>query len=143
MSELTNGGPQSPLSADEIHRLDATLLPALERHHLRLLAHALRTLQQVQRVTAVPGLPDPAAIAAWLRTQPELGGEAAFVALLSEQLSKAGEQLEHLARQRGQSALSLALEDLIDWARAQADRRLTNAPPDSPPTPPAAPPANP
>jgi hypothetical protein len=33
------------LDPQELNLLDSTLLPSLERHHLRLLAHGLRTLQ--------------------------------------------------------------------------------------------------
>jgi hypothetical protein len=35
------------IEASELAELEATLLPALERHHLRLLAHGLRTFQAV------------------------------------------------------------------------------------------------
>ena len=34
------------LSEQDLGELESTLLPALERHHLRLLAHSLRCLQQ-------------------------------------------------------------------------------------------------
>jgi hypothetical protein len=80
----------SPLSAAEIDRLDATLLPALERHHLRLLAHALRTLQQVQRHTHSPHMPGPAAIEQWLLEQPGLSQDPDFCRQLAMQLHSAG-----------------------------------------------------
>ena len=34
------------LSEHDLQELESSLLPALERHHLRLLAHSLRCLQQ-------------------------------------------------------------------------------------------------
>ena len=34
------------LSEADLSELESTLLPAFERHHLRLLAHSLRCLQQ-------------------------------------------------------------------------------------------------
>jgi len=117
----------SPLSTAEVDRLDATLLPALERHHLRLLAHALRTLQQVQQVqqqTHSPHLPEPAAIAQWLLQQPGLIQDPDFCGRLALQLHGVGRQLEALATQHGVTPLELELEALISWARDQADRRL-------------------
>ena len=132
---------QGPLSISELQQLEATLLPALERHHLRLLAHALRTLQQVQWCTAEPHLPQQAAIEQWLLAQSDLSQEPDFCRQLAQQLDSAGRQLEQLALQRGVAPLELDLEALIDWARQQADQRLATAPPATPQTPPAAPPA--
>ncbi|NDC34645.1 MAG: hypothetical protein EBZ51_04480 [Synechococcaceae bacterium WB9_2_112] len=131
----------SPLSTAEINQLESTLLPALERHHLRLLAHALRTLQQVQRHTGSSHLPAPAAIEQWLLEQPGLTQDPDFCRTLALQLSSAGLQLEELGQQHGVPPLALELEALISWARDQADRRLATAPPTTPPAPPAEPPA--
>ena len=138
---------QGPLSTNELHQLEATLLPALERHHLRLLAHALRTLQQVQQVQQVqqppgaPQLPQQGAIEHWLQAQPGMSLEPDFGRQLAQQLCNAGRQLEELALQRGVPPLELDLDALIDWARQQADQRLANAPPATPQEPTAGPPA--
>ena len=130
----------NPLSADEVNALDATVLPALERHHLRLLAHALRTLQQIQQDRGQPGLPPRAAIADWLLLQPSLGNDHGFASTLAGQLEQAGVQLQQLAESQGRSALELQLNDLIRWARAQADQRLATDASAPPPEPPATPP---
>ena len=116
---------RAPLSLDDLARLDATLLPALERHHLRLLAHALRTLQQVHRQTT---LPEPAAIEQWLLARPDLSLEPTFSRDLAQQLSHAGRQLEAMAQPLGKAPLELDLDALITWAGHQADARLTAAP---------------
>jgi aryl-alcohol dehydrogenase-like predicted oxidoreductase len=133
---------QGPLSSSELQQLEATLLPALERHHLRLLAHALRTLREIQQSTGESHMPQQAAIEQWLLAQPGLGEDAAFGRQLSEQLSNAGRQLEELAQQRGVKPLELDLDALINWARQQADQRLAIAPPAPPPEPPTGPPAD-
>lgn len=123
----------SPLTLAELEELEATLLPALERHHLRLLAHGLRTLQTIARSTVAPAeaaalqpaaLPDRAAIDAWVRQQPPIADDAAFQAALVEQLMATGWQLERIAAELGQSPLTLELADLSAWATRQADRRL-------------------
>jgi hypothetical protein len=132
----------SPLSAAEVNLLDSTLLPALERHHLRLLAHALRTLQMVAVASGTQQLPTPAVIEQWLLQQPQLSHEGAFAQQLALQLSAAGRQLELVAEQHGVAPLQLELETLINWARQQADQRLTNAPPTPPQPAPEVPPAN-
>jgi hypothetical protein len=133
---------QGPLSISDLQQLEATLLPALERHHLRLLAHALRTLQEVQRSTGEPHMPHQAAIEHWLLAQPGLDVDADFGRQLAWQLGSAGRQLEDLAQQRGVKPLELELDALIDWARQQADQRLATAPPATPPEPPLEPPAD-
>lgn len=116
--------PQAgPLSAAEIAELDATLLPALERHHLRLLAHGLRTLQAIAaRRQGKP--PERQAIEAWAGRQPAIAGDGAFSQAFAAQLAAAAEQLTAIAALRGGRALDLDLPELIAWARAQADARL-------------------
>jgi len=138
-----NDANASPLSVADVNQLDSTLLPALERHHLRLLAHALRTLQHVQQAANQPGLPDQATIESWLRQQPSLSGDNAFIAQLAHQLTKAAQQLEALAQQRDRNVLTLQLDDLIAWAQTQADQRLRNEPPRPHPQAPAGPPTAP
>ena len=129
-----------PLSAAEVDALDATLLPARERHHLRLLAHALRSLQQIQQQHGLTDLPDRATTSQWLLQQPGSDGDQGFAALLASQLDNAGHELQQLAHDLGRTGLSLELDDLIAWARRQADQRLARpAPCDHQPiTPPAA-----
>jgi len=135
-------GPSGPLSAAEVTQLESTLLPALERHHLRLLAHALRTLQQVQhgQPGGRQGLPDPTTIEPWLLQQPGIGDDAGFAHQLAVQLSQAGRQLEALASDLGIDALALELEHLISWAQQQADQRLITPPHTTRQEPPAEPP---
>jgi hypothetical protein len=115
------------LSPAELAELESSLLPALERHHLRLLAHGLRTLQQV--AGRRPG-PAPAhdAIEAWILAQPQIalgdtGSDPAFAAAFATQLGAAARQLEAIAKAPDQ-ALDLSLPELAAWARHQADARV-------------------
>jgi hypothetical protein len=95
------------------------LLPSRERHQLRLLAHGLRTLQQIAgRRTGPP--PELAAIQAWARQQPSIGNDEAFVSAFSIQLQVAGEQLSQLAGDRPGGALALELSELISAAQRQS-----------------------
>ena len=77
---------QGPLSAAELAELEATLLPALERHHLRLLAHSLRSLQAIAAHQPAGALPDHDAMRAWASQQPALADSPCFQAVLVEQL---------------------------------------------------------
>ena len=117
------------LSESELHRLESTLLPALERHHLRLLAHALRSLQAV--AAGGEALPSRAQLEAWAAAQPAIADDPGFRDAFVEQLLGAGVQLEEIAAWRRRSGgegtagpLALQLNDLVAWARAQADARL-------------------
>ena len=107
---------QSPLSAAELAELEATLLPALERHHLRLLAHSLRSLQAVETQQPAGALPGHDAICAWASQQPALADAPCFQAVLVEQLEAAGRQLQQLATTLGRAPLALQLGDLISAA---------------------------
>lgn len=111
------------LQPDELNRLDATLLPTLERHHLRLLAHGLRTLQNIagRRHGAMPDQPS---IQDWARRQPAIAADAGFATAFITQLHQLSGQLNAIAAAHRCEPLSLDLEQLIDWARRNADQRL-------------------
>ncbi len=118
------------LSQVELVELDSTLLPSLERHHLRLLAHGLRTLQQIAGRRQGPP-PSHAAIEAWILAQPQISGDSAdtaFAAAFATQLGAAARQLEGMA-QAPERALELSLTDLIAWARREAEARVAKIEP--------------
>ena len=115
------------IGASELAELESTLLPALERHHLRLLAHGLRTFQAVAGRHQGP-LPPSDALAVWANGQPQLAGDPGFAATFLDQLDGLGNQLESIALRRGCDPLGLELSDLISWAEQQAQQRLEHAP---------------
>ena len=121
---------QSPLSAAELAELEATLLPTLERHHLRLLAHSLRCLQAIAAHQPAGALPGRDAMRAWASQQPALADAPCFQAVLVEQLEAAGGQLQQLAATLNRAPLALELGDLI---AAACDHRHRHSP--SPSTP--------
>ncbi len=124
------------LSPDDLQELESSLLPALERHHLRLLAHSLRCLQQAAPAPAAE-LPTADALARWAADQPSLQADPGFTPVLLEQLGKAAAQLEAIAREQGNPPLQLSIADLVRWGRRQADARLSAgadlSPPPAPP----------
>jgi hypothetical protein len=121
------------LSPDELQELEATLLPTLERHHLRLLAHGLRTLQAIAGQRA-GGLPPEGAVAAWAATQPVIAADAGFAEAFLHQMGHVATQLAAIATASGREPLALDLADLVHWATREADRRVR--PPAPPPVPP-------
>lgn len=123
--------PEGPLSLDELAELEGSLLPALERHRLRLLAHGLRTLQAISgRRQGLP--PSREEIEAWALNQPAVGGDASFAAALADQLLGAADQLREISTDSGPLALELA--ELRSWAEHQANLRLAIIPPAVPPS---------
>jgi hypothetical protein len=112
-----------PLGSADLAALESTLLPSLERHHLRLLAHCLRTLQQVAGGRCGP-VPPRDALAAWISGQPSLAGDDGFQAAFLQQLETGALQLEALATGCGCDPHALELGDLITWAEAEARGRL-------------------
>jgi len=109
-----------PLSAAESERLEAVPLPLRERQHLRLLAHALRSLQQAAGRDEGP-LPDRPCLEVWAAGQPALADDPRFSGLLVDQLIAAAIQLEDLAAALGVTALALSLDQLIEAATAATD----------------------
>ena len=103
-----------PLSRADAEQIEATLLPNLDRHHLRLLAHCLRSFQAIADQQQSGPLPDRGALEQWLLAQPQLVDEPQFRVLLLHQLLAAAQQLEDLARQRDISPLELNLGELIE-----------------------------
>ena len=126
--------PEGPLSAGELAELEATLLPALERHHLRLLAHGLRTLQAISASQGIADsqgssaqdrqIPGRASLERWALEQEAVAGDQAFAAALAQQLLGAHGQLEAIGQPIGKAPLDLELADLIAWATASANARL-------------------
>ena len=96
---------------DVVARIDATLLPQLDRHHLRLLVHCLDSFRAM-----VPskdgGLPDAASRRRWCEQQPLVVEDPTFLRSLLLQLEGAGQQLSDLARQLNKQPLELTLDDL-------------------------------
>jgi hypothetical protein len=106
------------IDADTIARIDATLLPQLDRHHLRLLAHCLASFREMS--ADVDGaLPDAAVRRQWCEQQPVVADDPQFLDLLLDQLNNAAHQLEELADSCSKAPLKLSLDDLI----AAAERR--------------------
>jgi hypothetical protein len=112
------------LSEHDLQELESTLLPALERHHLRLLAHSLRCLQQA--AAGGTTMPAQAGLMAWAQQQPNLAVDPTFIPVLVEQLAKAAVQLEAIGLEFQKPPLALEISDLVRWGQRQADQRLDN-----------------
>ena len=104
----------SPLSFEDIQRIDATGLPMLDRHHLRLLAHCLSCFKLMANGSSEQTLPKEDVRLKWLLAQPALSNEREFVFVLLDQLAGAALQLERLAKECDISPLELTLEELIN-----------------------------
>jgi hypothetical protein len=114
------------LTPEELAGLESTLLPALERHHLRLLAHGLRTLQQIAgRSHGEP--PTGEDIRRWVLEQEATAEDHPFAEAFSAQMLSVAQQLSTIAGPSRQ-ALDLELHELEHWARQQADCRLAGGP---------------
>ena len=110
------------LSEQDLSELESTLLPALERHHLRLLAHSLRCLQQAAGENEQP--PAQECLTAWAEQQPNLAVDPTFIPVLVEQLGKAAVQLQLIGQELNKPLPKLEISDLVRWGQRQADERL-------------------
>ncbi|WP_320666601.1 hypothetical protein [Prochlorococcus sp. MIT 1307] len=104
----------SPLSLEEIRKIDATDLPMRERHYLRLLAHCLACFKAMAHESSRGALPSEQERLHWLLAQPVLVDESAFANDLLEQFEVAARILEQLANEYRLSPLELTLDELIN-----------------------------
>ena len=105
---------QSPLSFEDIERIEATGLSIVDRHHLRLRAHCLSCFKEMAKGPSVGALPKEDVRLKWLLAQPALTNEREFAFVLLDQLAGVGSQLERLAAACDISPLELTLEELIN-----------------------------
>ena len=117
--------PQSPLTREMVETIEATLLPTLERHHLRLLAHCLASFQQMVAPRTHGPLPSLEERQAWCASNPLLQDDPGFAPVLLQQFAAAAHQLEDLARQLGVTPLELSLDQLITHAVSIARTKHT------------------
>lgn len=115
-----------PLDRQQIELIDATLLPAVDRHLLRLQAHCLATFKQIAMPLMQGPLPTRDHWQDWCDRQPQLVNDADFREQLMMQFTVIASQLEKLARQLQLTPLELKLNDLIQHAETNSRQRLSN-----------------
>ena len=70
-----------------IERIDSTLPPQLDRHHLRLLNHCLDSFQSVAAPGSTGAIPDENQRRRWCQQQPVVADDPAFLDTLLLQLN--------------------------------------------------------
>ena len=106
-----------------VARIDATLLPQLDRHHLRLLVHCIDSFREMEPGEA-GSLPDAASRRRWCERQPIVVEDPSFLRSLLLQLDGAGQQLRELAQQLDKAPMQLSLDDLITAAETRCHHQL-------------------
>ena len=124
--------PQGPLSRESIARIDATQLPQLERHHLRLLAHCLACFQTMGPTPADGSLPRETSRRHWCLEQPRIAEDPDFLDRLLEQFDVAALQLETIAQAQQVPPMTLTLDALITAAETRWQHRKTPGDADAP-----------
>ena len=116
-----------PLDRQQIERIEATLLPVVERHLLRLQAHCLVTFQQIAMPIREGPLPTRDRWQEWCDQQPQLADDTEFSDQLMMQFTVIASQLEELAGKLNRTPLELELGDLIQQAETNSRDRLADA----------------
>ena len=102
-----------------IERIDSTLLPQLDRHHLRVLSHCLDRFQSMAAPGSTDAIPDENQRRSWCQQQTVVADDPLFLDTLLLQLNAAADQLDQLAHELGKPPLALTLDDLISAAEAR------------------------
>ncbi len=106
----------SPLTRQDLEKIDDLEISNLTRHHLRVLAHCLNCFKQISLGVSQGDLPNLKSRKDWCLQQPIFVKDQEFVSIFLEQLNVAGIQLEQIAKEIGRSPLELTLMDLIDFS---------------------------
>ena len=116
-----------PLDRQQIERIEATLLPVVDRHLLRLQAHCLVTFQQIAMPTRQGPLPSRDRWQDWCDQQPQLADDTEFSEQLMMQFTVIASQLEEIAGTLNRTPLELDLGDLIHQAERNSRDRLSDS----------------
>ena len=128
MNGQSDGYIDSPLTHQDIQKIDARSISSQDKHYLRLLAHALFTLKSVANTSEVPDckqLPNKEKCLEWLIIKRGFNKDDSFVAVFLEQLDIASKQLEVLGKHYLVSPLELSLDQLIDFVEIVAPQVRT------------------
>ena len=104
----------SPLSMEQIKKIDGSGLSNIDRHYVRLLAHCLGCFKEISKNRESGALPKEEELFAWLSSQPTLMNDKPFISDLLVQLKTARLQLEILAEERKITPLELTFDELIN-----------------------------
>ena len=118
MSGQSYGYVVSPLTHQDIQKIDARSISSQDKHYLRLLAHSLFTLKSVSNTLELPDckqLPNKEKCLEWLILKRGFNKEDSFVPVFLEQLNIAANQLEVLGKHYSVPPLELSLDQLIDF----------------------------
>ncbi len=103
----------SPLNLNQINRIEELTLSALEKHHLRLLAHCLQVFKSIPVESDGKNFPSKQEQLDWWLSNPKLKNDREFILLLIDQFDSAAIQLERVAQALQILPMELTLDDLI------------------------------
>ena len=118
----SDGYVDSPLTLQEIQKIDSRSISSQDKHYLRLLAHSLFTFQSISNTLDSPDcqlLPNKEKCLEWLILKRGFNKEDSFVHVFLEQLNIAATQLEVLGKHYSVPPLELSLDQLIDFVEIQ------------------------
>ena len=108
------------LSPEVIQKIEATTLPNLDKHHLRLLAYSLVSLQSMSNNDSnKTGFPEKSTRLKWCANHQRLRNEQSFIPLFLEQLEVAEQFLEKVAKHYQINPLEITVDDLIAFRMGQ------------------------
>ena len=113
-STLNDNSKNSPLSQEDINLIGLTNLSAIEKHHLRMLAHCLQCFKSMRQDNPRGLIPVKEEWLEWCLKNPIMMKDDEFVQVMFEQFSGAAIQLEKLSKNLNVAPLDLTLKNLID-----------------------------
>ncbi|WP_269622152.1 hypothetical protein [Prochlorococcus marinus] len=115
MYEQSEDYSNSPLTLEELKRIDNTSLSSRDKHFLRILGHCLACFKEMNTDLENGALPSELERCEWLLASTSYKPDDPFVALLLEQFASAATQLEELAERYQISPLELTIDHLINF----------------------------
>ena len=115
MYSESDGLGRSPITLDDVQRIEQTQLSTSKKHYLRLLAHCLACFKTMDPKAQNGFPPNKTTCLKWFRSQSGLNLDQNFFEILLKQFQVVGKELDELSKVYQISPFELTLDHLIDF----------------------------
>jgi len=102
----------NPLNIKTIQEIDNLDLPVMQKHHLRILAHCLQILKNINSDNGLE-YQNKNSLREWCDNQSRVFDDKKFSELLYAQLDSAAKKLNTFSKKIGKSIEDLEIDDLV------------------------------
>ena len=110
----------SPINEEISQAIDQLNLPAIQKHHIRLLAHCLEIFKAIGK-DDMSSFEENVLLREWCKMQSQKFNDNNFNDLFYEQMSSAAKKLNNFSLKQGKNFKELELNDLITLVKQNSE----------------------